>query len=192
MWSMPSLRSEPLCYSSPKRCQLPSAAGWDVSAPSKLLSTTSLGFYCQWFFLVRSLKAELKSVPTRKQWSKEWEYHVVPMRSNICPRGDLCLLVLTLSETGLRHFPLAWAPPLSTAQKVSKFSFLLLRQLQSQSTSFHLLQKKKKKKALGHVLNQTRICLSLDVMNHESLPICAFWPLTYDGRKQKSFGEKWK
>lgn len=87
-----------------------------------------------------------------------------------------CLQLLTLSETGLRHFPLPCAPPpLSTADKVSKFSLLMPCQLQSDSTSLHLPQNKK---TVGNVLNQTRICLSLDAMNHPDdiylcqLPLC--------------------
>lgn len=106
----------------------------------------------------------------------------------LCPHGDdLCLHILTLSETGLRRFPLACSPPpLHSADKVSKFSLLTPCQLQSQSTSLHLIQNKK---TLGNVLNQKRICLSLDVMNHPEdiylcqLPLCL---LTFDLGCQKA------
>ena len=99
----------------------------------------------------------------------------------LCPHRDDLQVPTSLSETALRHFPLTCAPPpLSTADKVSKVSLLMLCQLQSQSTSLHLHQNKK---TLGNVLNQTRICLSLDVMNHPEdiylcqLPLCI---LTFD------------
>lgn len=104
-------------------------------------------------------------------------YSPLVIQEILCPQGDdLCLQVLIFSENGLRHFPLACAPPpLSTTDKVSMISLLTLCQLQSQSTRLHLLQNKK---ILGSVSNQTRICLFLDVMNHPEdvylcqLPLC--------------------
>lgn len=84
MRRMQNLWSEPLCDSSPRRCEVLCSAGWDVTAPSKMLSNTSLHFYCQCFSwsACQSLKSVLKSVWTQKQKSKEWEYHIVALWSN--------------------------------------------------------------------------------------------------------------
>lgn len=84
MRRMQNLWSEPLCHSSPRRCEVPCSAEWDVTAPSKMLSNTSLRFYCQCFpwSACQSLRSVLRSVWTRKQRSKEWEYHIVPLWSN--------------------------------------------------------------------------------------------------------------
>lgn len=132
------------------------------------------------FFLVRPLKPEVCAqicLDTKAMVQGMRVPHSLTIQQILCPHGDdLCLQGLTLSETGLGHFPLACTPPpLSTADRVSKFSLLMPCQLQSQSTSLNLLQNKK---TLGNVLNQTRVCLSLDVMNHPEdiypcqLPLC--------------------
>jgi len=141
----------------------------------------STRFLLSMFFLVRLFKPKVcaQICLDTKAMVEGMRVPHCPLRIQqiLCPRGDdLRLQVLILSETGLRHFPLASAPsPLSTADTVSKFSLLIPCQLQSQSTSLHVFQNKK---TLGNVLNQTRICLYLDVMNHPEdiylcqLPLC--------------------
>lgn len=136
-----------------QECQHPCLSVWDLTASSRMQSTTSLGSHCQ-CFLDQAVKAwgVCSNSSGHESNGPRNESITLPIRFNVpLEMTYICISSHYLKLVSGAYFPLACASSaLFTADKVSKFPFLMLSQMQSQFTCLHLLQNKK---TLGSILN---------------------------------------